>query len=379
MRTIYVAATGQHVGKTTSTLGLVANLKEMGYRTGYCKPVGQESVTHEGKVADKDAVLFSEVSGFEIIPDLHSPVIIGRGVTKEYLEDPTRFHFEERLLRAADLLRSEYEVVVYEGTGHPGVGSVCDLSNARVAKLLGAGVVMVVEGGIGRTIDKLNMSLALFREEKVPILGVIVNKVQPDKIDEIRYYLSRRLDALGIPLLGIMPYDQRLSFPIMETIRQAVGGKVILNGDRLNNRIEDIVAGSLVDTEEFNTFRNLLLVASIRRINEAIDKVEAISRERQLEKSPLAGVIVTGDGRHAKWYDEADLNNPYFREHKIPVLTTKLDTYGSVVKISRIEVKINIRTPWKVKRAEEMIRQYVNFDLLLDQLNLRDELSSTRE
>lgn len=379
MRTIYVAATGQHVGKTTSTLGLVANLKEMGYRTGYCKPVGQESVTHEGKVADKDAVLFSEVSGFEIIPDLHSPVIIGRGVTKEYLEDPTRFHFEERLLRAADLLRSEYEVVVYEGTGHPGVGSVCDLSNARVAKLLGAGVVMVVEGGIGRTIDKLHMCLALFREEKVPILGVIVNKVQPDKIDEIRYYLSRRLDALGIPLLGIMPYDQRLSFPIMETIRHAVGGKVILNGDRLNNRIEDIVAGSLVDTEEFNTFRNLLLVASIRRINEAIDKVEAISRERQLDKSPLAGVIVTGDGRHARWYDEADLNNPYFREHKIPVLTTKLDTYGSVVKISRIEVKINIRTPWKVKRAEELIRQHVDFDLLLDQLNLRDELSSTRE
>lgn len=370
MRTIYVAATGQHVGKTTSTLGLVANLKLKGFKTGYCKPVGQESLTVKGMIADKDAVLFSEVIGFDIHPEWHSPVIIGRGVTKEYIEDPTRFNFEDQIEVAARKMESEYDVVVYEGTGHPGVGAVCDLSNARVAKMLGSGVVMIVEGGIGRTIDKLHMSLALFREEGVPILGVIVNKVLPEKMEEIEYYLRRKFEVMSIPLLGILPYDQHLSFPIMETIRQAVHGKIILNGGRMNNRVEDIIAGSLVDVEEFSTFRNILLVASIKRLNEAIEKVDYIAKMKKLEKSPLSGVIVTGDGRHAKWYDEADLNNPYFRKHKIPVLTTKLDTYGSVVKISRIEVKINTRTPWKVKRAIELIRKNVNLDLLLEKLEL---------
>ncbi len=371
MNTIYVAATGQHVGKTTSTLGLVANLNSMGFNTGYCKPVGQESIIREGMIADKDAVLFSEVVGFEIHPEWHSPVIIGKGITKQYIEDPSLFSFEDRILMAAEKLRKEHEVVVYEGTGHTGVGTVCDLSNARVAKILDAGVIMIVEGGIGRTIDRLNMSMALFREEKVPILGVIVNKVHTEKLEEISYYLSKKFQAMNIPLLGIMPYDQRLSFPIMETIKQAVDGKVILNGDRLNNRVEDIVAGSLVDTEEFSAFRNILLVASIKRLNEAIEKVETITKLRKLEKSPLSGVIVTGDGRHAKWYDEADLTNPYFRQHKIPVITTKLDTYGSVVKVSRIEVKINTRTPWKVKRAIELIRNHVNFDYLLERMDLK--------
>ena len=370
MRPIYVAATGQHVGKTTTTLGLVANLKKMGFVTGYCKPVGQESVNINGKIADKDAVLFSEMTGFTIHPEWHSPVIIGQGVTKEYIEDPSQFHFEAQLLAAAKHMESTHDIVVYEGTGHPGVGTVCDLSNARVAKMLGAGVVMIVEGGIGRTIDKLHMCLAMFREEQVPICGVIVNKVKKEKIREIRYYLEKKFKVMGIPLLGILPYDQTLSFPIMESIRQAVHGKVILNGTRLNNRVEDIIAGSLVDLEEFNSFRNILLVASIRRLNEAIEKVDSIARIKNLDKSPLSGVIITGDGRHAKWYDEADLNNPYFREHKIPVLTTKLDTYGSVVKVSRIEVKINSRTPWKVKRAIDLIRQNVNFDMLVRQLEL---------
>ncbi|MEL7123910.1 MAG: AAA family ATPase [Bacteroidota bacterium] len=370
MKKIYVAATGQHVGKTTSTLGLVANLKEMGLHTGYCKPVGQKYLSVNGMIADKDAVLFSEAIGFEMKPEWHSPVIIAKGVTKQYIENPDKFDFDNKVRQAAEVLNEQYDVVVYEGTGHPGVGAVCDISNAKVAKMLGASVVMIVEGGIGRTIDKLMMSTALFREQNVPIMGVIVNKVKPEKIEELKYYLNKKLNVMGIPLLGILPYDASLSFPIMETIKRAVGGNIILNQDRIGNRIEDIVAGSLVDTEEFSTFQNVLLVASIKRLNDAIEKIEHITRVKNLSNSPLSGVIVTGDGRHAKWYDEADLNHPHFQKCKIPVISTKLDTYGSVVKISRIEVKINTKTPWKVKRAVELIKEHLDFKLFLKRLDL---------
>jgi len=369
MKHIYVAATGQHVGKTTSTLGLVANLLEQGFKTGYCKPVGQKHVSFDDMIADKDAVLFSKVIGFDIDPDLHSPVIIGQGVTKKYIEDASQFDFPTNIQYAAEQLGDQYEVIVFEGTGHPGVGSVCELSNATVARQLNAGLIMIVEGGIGRTIDKLNMCLSIFKEQGVPLLGVIVNKVLPEKYEEIEFYLSKKFEQMGIPLLGILPYDRTLSFPIMETVRQAVEGKVLLNDDCMNNRVEDIIAGSLVDVEEFSRFQNILLVASIRRLNEAIAKVERISEMKGLDESPLSGVIVTGDGRHAKWYDTADLNSPYFIRHKIPVITTKLDTYGSVVKTSRIEVKINTRTPWKSKRAIELIRENLDFELLLERID----------
>jgi hypothetical protein len=123
--------------------------------------------------------------------------------------------------------------------------------------------------------------------------------------------------------------------------------------------------------DEFNTFDNTLLVVSSKRLNEAIEKVKTIASLKKLERSPLSGVIVTGDGKHAKLTDVADLSNPYFVDHKIPVITTKLDTLGSVIKISRIEVKINTRTPWKVKRAVELIRKHVDFDLLLDRMRLQ--------
>ncbi|NJN35586.1 MAG: dethiobiotin synthase [Saprospiraceae bacterium] len=37
-KTIHVAATSQHVGKTTSTLGLVNAFRNMGVNIGYCNP-----------------------------------------------------------------------------------------------------------------------------------------------------------------------------------------------------------------------------------------------------------------------------------------------------------------------------------------------------
>jgi dethiobiotin synthetase len=367
---IFVAATGQHVGKTTSTLGLVSNLQAMGYKTGYCKPLGQKHVTVDGVRADKDALLFSKFIQFSIDPDIHSPVILSQGITKKYIEAPEQFNFPNRIRTAAKTLEDEFEIVVYEGTGHPGVGSVVDLSNAKVAKMLGAGVIMIVEGGIGNTIDRLNLSLALFREQQVPLLGVIVNKVKPEKLDQTRFYIQKKLDQTNIPLLGVVPYEQALSFPIMDTVLHAVDGKVLANSEFLNNRIEGILAGSLVDIDEIANSENILLVASIKRLNEAIEKIESISKLKNLNRSPLSGIIVTGDGRHAKWYEMGDLTNPYFREHNIPVITTKLDTYGSVVKISRIEVKINTRTPWKVQRAIHLIKENVDFPLILNQLNI---------
>ena len=373
MKHIYVAASSQHVGKTTFTLGLVANLVDLGFNTGYCKPVGQKFVSVDGQIADKDAVLFSEVIGFDIRPEIHSPVIIGKGVTRDYIENKPNYNFEERLVTARQVLEERYDLVVYEGTGHPGVGSVVDLSNAKTARLLNAGVIMVVEGGIGSTIDMLNMCTALFREEQVPVLGVIVNKVKQEKMEEVEYYLSRKFSEMGLPMLGVLPFDNTLSLPIMETIRQAVNGKILLNEECMNNRVEDIIAGSLVDVDEFSTFENILLVTSMKRLNQALEKVESVSRIKGLKDCPLSGVIVTSDGRQAKWYEQADIANPYLSRYKIPVITTTLDTYGSVVKISRIEVKINSRTPWKSRRAIELVRQHVDFEELIGQFNLGDK------
>lgn len=360
----YVAATSQHVGKTTSTLGLVKSFKTRGFNVGYSKPVGQKALLWKDQYIDKDAILFANSMGFELEANVHSPVILGPGATTQYLDHPTPELFNQRILDAAAILESRHQAIIYEGTGHPGVGSVVGLSNAKVAKLLNAHVILVVEGGIGSTIDELNMSGALFREQEVPIAGVIVNKIKPEKLEKVKEYLEKYLAGSGIPVLGYLPYEGDLANPIMETISHSVQGEVIYNQDSLDRRVEHIMAGSLINAEEITFRKNILLVSSSNRLGTTLRKLIDIQRENYINHCPLAGIIITGDGMHASRIDIPAYVESYIQDNKVPVISTLFDTYGSAIKISRIEVKINMRTPWKVNLAEKMIHDHVDLDRL---------------
>ena len=364
-RNIYVAATSQHVGKTTSTLGLVSAYMNRGLNVGYCKPVGQKFLDLPNMRVDKDTLLFSDLIKFEIDPTLHSPVILGPGATTDYIDNPEGYTYEDNIRKASKNLKETHDLVIYEGTGHPGVGSITGLSNAKVASMLDAGVIMIAEGGIGSTVDMLHMCNAIFRERKVDFIGVIINKVLPEKMDKVRNYVGRWLEQQNIPLLGVIPYDKTLAYPLVDTVANAIKGTVLKYEENLSNKVQDILAGSLVDLKELKDFENLLLVASTRMVDRAIKKVKSFSSLKNITKSPLCGIVITGDGYLT---DEA---LEYIEKHKLPLIQTNFDTYGVTLKISRIEVKINRNTAWKVERAIELIEENIDLDLILS----RSEIS----
>ena len=77
--------------------------------------------------------------------------------------------------------------------------------------------------------------------------------------------------------------------------------------------------------------------------------------ERNLPGSTLAGIVITG---------MTDSNLPhteFLNEFKIPVVSCPLDTYGAAVRISAMEVKINLKTPWKIRRAVELIEEHCGY------------------
>ena len=79
MRPILVAATRQHVGKTTLSLALMSGLRKRYAKVGFIKPVGQEHVKPAGQdfSVDKDVELMREYFGLDHVAytDL-SPVLI---------------------------------------------------------------------------------------------------------------------------------------------------------------------------------------------------------------------------------------------------------------------------------------------------------------
>jgi BioD-like phosphotransacetylase family protein len=244
VRQLYLAATGQNRGKTTASLGLLNGFLDRGLRTGFMKPVGQRTVIDHGQPADEDAVLMHETFGLTEPYAVMSPVHIPRGFTKAYIAGDVVEDLGARILGAQAAFR-DHDVLLVEGTGHAGVGAVIGLSNATVAALLRAPVIIVSEGGVGRPIDEIVLNAALFRAQGVEVAGAIVNKVDVEAQPGIAGVIERGLAPYDIPLIGVLPIRAILSNPTLEMILEGLGGEVLHEGPDLERVIDDVAIGAM--------------------------------------------------------------------------------------------------------------------------------------
>src|SRR6516164_6732902 len=199
---VFIAATRQNDGKTTVSLGLISALQRRYPRVGYIKPVGQRFVEIAEQKIDEDTVLMDSVYRLNCPLVDMSPIAVEPDFTRRYLQSSNNEALVAKIQNAFDRVAWEKDFVLCEGTGHAGVGSVFDLSNAQVARILGAKVIIVTQGGIGRPIDEVTLNRALFEKEGVEVIGVILNKVIEEKIPEITQFARRGLRRKGLELLG---------------------------------------------------------------------------------------------------------------------------------------------------------------------------------
>jgi len=367
-KALFVASSGQNVGKTTTCLGLLAGLRKRKINVGFMKPVGQEFVTAEsGECADKDVVLFKE--HFHLKDPLHamSPVLIPRGFTKQYLDGKIEIDsLTKEITTSFQAISQDKTCTVVEGTGHVGVGSICDLNNARVAQLLGIDILLILSGGLGSAFDTLMINKALCDQVGVKIKGVLLNKVLPKKIDMIEHYFSKALGKLNIPLLGCIPYLPILSKPSMLDLSSLLQADFISGKEHALFHAEDIrlVATSLDRFKEILAEKQLLITPAIREdiiwatLTAYWDK--KISDRKHLE----TGIILTGSIPCS----EKILGE--LRKANIPVLYTPDNSFEVTKKITTHISKIRKEDLEKIQKAIEVTESHINFDMLAEQFAL---------
>jgi BioD-like phosphotransacetylase family protein len=295
MRHIYLAATGQNRGKTTTSLGLLDIFLREGLRTGFMKPVGQRTVVDESGVpADEDAVLVKAVYDLREPMAAMSPVHIPRGFTKAYIAGEVVEDLGARIVDAHATFVAEKDVLLIEGTGHAGVGAVIGLSNAVVAALLRAPAVIVSEGGVGRPIDEIVLNASHFAAHGVAVAGAIVNKVDVDAQPGIATILERGLARHGIPLLGVIPYRPILSNPTLSMIVGGTGAELLNAGPDLDLVIGGISVAAMEPHHVLQHVigRRIVIVAGDRE-----DVIVALSRAHRADMRRPA--VIRGEAEPA--------------------------------------------------------------------------------
>ena len=358
-RQLFLAATGQNRGKTTTSLGLFAAFRAQGLDAGFMKPVGQRWITIDDTPADEDAALMRGVFDLKDAVALLSPVQIPRGFTRKVIEGQVVEDLGAKIIAAQAELAERHQLLLLEGTGHAGVGAVIGLSNADVAALLGAPVIIVSEGGIGRPIDEIVLNAALFAARGVEVAGAIVNKVDLDLQPELPRLLEKGLARHGIPLLGVLPYRQILSNPTLAIIEDGLQGETLWPGRDMDAIIGRVSVAAMQPEHVMQRIGESALVVVPGDREDVIEVLTQLWLDGTEHPNRPLGFVLSGGYRPSPRVLEM------IRKANIFAVLMEGDTYSVASNVHDLLVKTHPEDVRKIEEIKQLVAGSLDVDRIL--------------
>ncbi len=150
-------------------------------------------------------------------------------------------------------------------------------------------MIIVSQGGIGRPIDRDRDEPRLFEKFDVEVVGAVINKVDPAKLDLIPF-LEQGLARLGLPLLGAIPFNHELRKPTLNQVCQQLDGRFLAGAEHKRRRVGKVVIGAMssYQLDKYLEPQSLLIVSGDRE-----DMILTATQAHRSGKRPnLAGVVL---------------------------------------------------------------------------------------
>ena len=323
MRPIYLVGTHRDVGKTTMSIGLAHAFAERGLDVGYLKPLGQRVKGSDGHIIHDDAHLVSTCLGQPDITQEDMAVPLPSGRVEKELGNLQSNDLLDKVKASYKTLAERHDTIIIEAMGNVAMGSCLGLSAADVARELNAATLLVAMGGIGSTIDFVSLCSTFIAARGAECMGVVVNKVWPEKYDRIKKATTIGLKNIGLKSYGTMPFNKALASPTVEQVHAVVGGQIIAGESHITNRVHNAIVAAMDPEHMIEHLKEKTLVITPG------DRDENILACVNAHSSPdhdfsLAGMILTG----GYLPDQSTLAR--LEETDVPVVLSKKDTYTTV-------------------------------------------------
>lgn len=378
---IYISGAHQHSGKTVTSIGLLSLLSKIypGEELGYIKPVGQQVIKlDDGTTIDKDAQIidkFSQIPALDL--KIISPVQFPSTFTRKYLDSEVQNRLtrslSESITSAMSFLKNK-RYIIAEGTGHPGVGSIVGLSNAVVSNMLGADILYISDGGIGRAIDRMEVDLSYFRYKGSRLKGIIFNKVIADKIPTMKKYITEELvnkrfrshPDLPVSILGYLPKVKTILNPSMNVLRKRFKNHKVIgdtNSSPWKKPVNNIKVLSLVsevmDLDKLIDPGDIILIAIMSR-----NRRSRILKYAAKMKDRLGGLVLTS----ARMYTLSEEIENMILDVGIPAFVVEEDTAGAeeILLDGYANTKLQIYDEHKVEEVKQLFEDHIDFDKFID-------------
>jgi BioD-like phosphotransacetylase family protein len=361
VKNLFITSTRHNEGKTLVTLGLTSALARRVRGVGYMKPMGKGSVEFAGEKIDHDAVLIKEACKIPAFVRDMGPVCYD-GFPTGWISAEGREAVVKKIQASFARVSHNRELMVIEGTGNAAAGAAFGLSNAFMAKLLDAKVVLVASGGVGQPTDEIFLNKNFFDKAGVEVLGAVVNKAFPSEFQRIDHWMRRALEAMGVKLLGVIPYEEDLARATMFNLFERFRGKMINGEGAMGAPLGDVVLGAMGAAAALEHLTgHVTLICPSDREDILVSALSAMFLSGRKDFT-LASVVVTGK------HKLSEIVTKMIKRTSIPALHVDADAFSVVSELRAGNFKILPGDAAKINRAVEIVQERIDLNALLDGL-----------
>ena len=230
---IMVQGTSSNAGKSVVVAALCRIFAKRGYRVAPFKSQNMSLnsyTTKENAEIAMAQVLQAEAAGVEpsynMNPILLKPkedfisqvIVHGKpagDMNFYYYQNNFRNEALKAIQSSLEALKRDYDIIVIEGAGSPAEINMLDkdLANMQIARMADADVILVADIDRGGVFASIAGTFSLLPEaDRNRIKGIIINKFRGN-LDILMPGIRQIEDIVGVPVLGVLPYDDSLKLP----------------------------------------------------------------------------------------------------------------------------------------------------------------------
>ena len=351
MNTLLVTSTEQSTGKTALSIALARLAQERGLDVGYMKPKGTRLESAVGKTRDQDPMLARELLGIdaemhELEPIVYSPTFVQAAIRGR--EDPEALR--ERIVENFEILAEDRDLMVVEGGGELWTGGIVDLTDADVAELLDAEVLLT-----SRYRDPTDLDQVLAAADSLgdSLYGVIFNAIENADFDGLSEDAMPFLDGRGIETLGALPRDRKLAGITVADLADGIGGKMLTSDAPTDGFVERFAVGAMGSNAAFEQFRRTRNAAVITGGDRSDIQTTA------LEASGVECLVLTGGYRPSS----AVIGKA--EDNGVPLLMVQSDTRTTIDRVEEALRSGRTRSPAAIDRMAELLDDAVDVEALV--------------
>ncbi len=354
-KSIFIATTEPYSGKSIIALGIVNMLLRKAGKVAYFKPI-----VNDDPLEKKDIDIETVLNYF----NLNIPYEDTYGFTRQQglrqVESETSGELIDTVIRKVKKLEDSNDFLVIEGSDYIGEGAAFEFeTNLAIAKNLGAPVILVVNGehkSIAQVINTAHAVIRNFHARDVQVLALVVNKVKPEMVNDIREVLEPQLDK-GL-ILSVIPRDENLQNPTMKEILEQLGGKLLFGENQLSNQVDHFVTGAMHLPKFLNhLMENVLIVTPGDRGDIIIGSLQA---NLSTTYKKVAGIVLTAGIEP----DEPIVRLIQGLQTVVPIISVEMGTFKTTQVVGSINARLTADNPKKIQLAINTFEKYVDVKAL---------------